>query len=190
MTLVRTLRLVVAGAPLVAGQLVALTLAVGLLPAAQAWLSKSVVDGIVAVAATGSAGAVGTAGPVGWGSVGVLAAAVLFVLASAAAGALTPVERTLTQRLTDHAVGAVDQSLIRAGGRMVDLHRIERPAFGDELRVVERSSYPLTGVLRSGSALASALLGLAGLLALLATLHPLLPPVLAALMIPHLFVQR
>jgi len=185
-TLLRAVRLVASAAPGAAGQLLALTLTVGLLPVAQAWLSKTVVDGIAAVSGAPAPAAGSGAG----GTAAVLVLALLFVLASAASSALEPVERTLTQGLTDHAAGAVDRSLIRAGGRMVDLHRIERPAFGDELRMVEQATHRLVGLLRGGSYLASALLGLAGLLALLWTLHPLLPPVLATLMVPHLFVQR
>ncbi|HEX2034291.1 MAG TPA: ABC transporter ATP-binding protein [Chloroflexota bacterium] len=172
-TLWRGLRLVASAAPGAVGPYAALGLLGGLLPVAQAWLSKVVVDGL--------AGAAPTA---------VLLPAALYVLAAVVAGAVQPVEQTLSVWLTDRARGAVDRLLIGAGGRLVDLQRIERPEFGDERRRLDEAGFWLTSIMRGGRALVSALLALSGLLVLLWRLHPLLAVALAGLAIPNLLAER
>jgi ATP-binding cassette subfamily B protein len=172
-TLYRGLRLVVSAAPAGVCAYAALALAGGVVAPAQVWLTKTVVDGL-SIDPTPA----------------VLVAAVAYLLTFVVASALAPVEQTLSGWLEERAIAAADRELVRAGHRLADLCRIERPAFGDELRLAERAAFYLTGVLGWGGRLANAALSLGGTAILLGRLHPLLPPVLAALAIPHLLVER
>ncbi|MGH2353481.1 MAG: ABC transporter ATP-binding protein [Chloroflexota bacterium] len=172
-TLYRGLRLVASAAPTAVGLYVGLTLVSGLLPVTQAWLSKAVVDGLAHEP-----------------SPAVLALAVGYLLVLVVTGGLQPVENTLSRWLDERAIAVVDGELIQAGGRLRDLHRIERPAFGDELYLVDWASHSLASLVGLAGHFAGNALALAGLLVLLGRLHPLLPLVLAALAIPHLLIER
>jgi ATP-binding cassette subfamily B protein len=79
---------------------------------------------------------------------------------------------------------------MRAGERLADLTRVERPAFHDELRLVEQASYGpprLFAALQYGAGTGVALVGL---LVLLAQLHPVLPLALVVVSVPHLLAER
>ena len=87
-------------------------------------------------------------------------------------------------------MGEFDRRLMTAGGRLVDLYQVERPSFQDTLAKVTFGSYTvprLVGFLQSGLRPS---LTLAGLLALLARLHPLIPLILVAATVPYLISER
>ena len=171
----RGLVLVGSGAPRSTTAYVAIVLVLALLPVLQVWLTKLLLDAV-------TAGAGGVTAAVGW-AVTLAAAYALTLLVLAA---LTPVQRVLSAWLEERTVAELDSRLIRTGTRLADLVRLERPAFQDELRLVRQAASQdlprLFPLLESG---ASPLLSLAGLLLLLALLHPLLPVVLAAVSVPH-----
>src|SRR5689334_7958023 len=99
----RGLRFVASAATGAALPMGALTLAGGLLPVAQAWLSKAVVDALTTSTVPPAAA---------------LAPALLLVLALVVSSALQPVERALSNRVREGTVVAVDRALIAAGGRL------------------------------------------------------------------------
>jgi ATP-binding cassette subfamily B protein len=179
----RGLALIAAGAPGATALFVVLTVLASILPVAQVWLGKLVVDGLAHGAAGGGAGAAsGTAGSL---SGAVLVPAALYAGVMALGSALGPALRTLSSRLEVRGTAEVDRRMMQAGGRLVDLVRIERPAFQDDwnqLRYTERVPWALLTVVQNGG---GTLLTLAGLLLVLARLHPLLSFALAALGAPY-----
>lgn len=94
------------------------------------------------------------------------------------------------QRIEDRAAAVVDQRLMAAGLRLVDLHRIERPAFADELRLIRTVRGALPQLLPALQSIAGNAVQLGGLIFLLAGLHPLLPVALVALALPPLVAER
>ncbi len=171
----RGLVLVGSGAPRSTTAYVAIVLVLALLPVLQVWLTKLLLDAV-------TAGAGGVTAAVGWA----VTLAAVYALTLLVLAALTPVQRVLSAWLEERTVAELDSRLIRTGTRLADLVRLERPAFQDELRLVRQAASQdlprLFPLLESG---ASPLLSLAGLLLLLALLHPLLPVVLAAVSVPH-----
>lgn len=179
----RGLALVTSAAPGIVGVHLALTLVASLLPVMQVWLSKLVVDGLT-VSISHPSGAVSAAD--GSGQPAVILLALLYALTVVIPAGLQPVQQTLTIWLKDRAVAEVDRRLMDAGARLADLVRIERPAFQDDLRLLQRSAmYPsqLFSFLQTGLGTA---VTLAGSVLLLARLHPLLPLALVLLSAPHL----
>ena len=179
----RGLALIAAGAPGATALFGCLTVLASTLPVAQVWLGKLVVDGLAHGAAGGGAGAApGTAGTLGGA---VLVPAALYAGVMALGGALVPAMRTLSSRLEVRGTAEVDRRMMLAGGRLVDLVRIERPTFQDdwnELRYTERVPWALLTVVQNGG---GTLLTLAGLLLVLSRLHPLLSLALGALGAPY-----
>ena len=170
----RSLSLVLAAAPAAAGTYVAVMTIVSVLPVAQVWLTKRLVDSLAER---------GDSDP----SAVLLAS--LFALTLALAAGAGPLQQMMAIWLQDHSVAEIDRRLMYAGTRLADLYRIERPAFADELRSLQMMHYlPLalmTSVLQRGLGI---VLTLSGLLLLLAGLHPLIPVAFALLSIPHLAV--
>ncbi len=175
----RGLLLVGSGTPRAATAHVALVLMLSLLPVLQVWLTKLLLDAV-------TAGAEAAIAAVGW----VVTLAAVYALTLVVPAALTPVQHVLSAWIEERAVAELDSRLIRAGTRLADLVRLERPAFQDELRLVRQAASQdlprLFSLLESG---ASPLLSLVGLLLLLALLHPLLPVVLAAVSVPHFVAE-
>ena len=175
----RGLLLVGSGTPRAATAHVALVLMLSLLPVLQVWLTKLLLDAV-------TAGAGAAIAAVGW----VVTLAAVYALTLVVPAALTPVQHVLSAWIEERAVAELDSRLIRAGTRLADLVRLERPAFQDELRLVRQAASQdlprLFSLLESG---ASPLLSLVGLLLLLALLHPLLPVVLAAVSVPHFVAE-
>ena len=158
-----------------------------LLPIAQVWLSKLVVDAL-AVAMGGAPGA--TSAAIGNGQSAAIVLAFVYALTLVVSSGLEPIQRTLNIWLEDRAVAEVDRRLMDAGARLADLVRVERPAFQDQLRLIQDAAFflpRLPALLQDGLGTA---LTLGGLLLLLARLHPGLPLVLAALSVPHLFSEQ
>ena len=183
----RGLALVMKAAPRIFAIYLALLFVLSLLPIAQVWLSKLVVDAL-AVAMGGAPGA--TSAAIGNGQSAAIALAFVYALTLVVSSGLEPIQRTLNIWLEDRAVAEVDRRLMDAGARLADLVRIERPTFQDQLRLIQDAAFflpRLPDFLQYGLATA---LTLGGLLLLLARLHPGLPLVLAALNAPHLFSER
>ena len=183
----RGLALVMKAAPRIFAIYLALLFVLSLLPIAQVWLSKLVVDAL-AVAMGGAPGATSTA--IGNGQSAAIVLAFVYALTLVVSSGLEPIQRTLNIWLEDRAVAEVDRRLMDAGARLADLVRIERPTFQDQLRLIQDAAFflpRLPDFLQYGLATA---LTLGGLLLLLARLHPGLPLVLAALNAPHLFSER
>ena len=183
----RGLALVMKAAPRIFAIYLALLFVLSLLPIAQVWLSKLVVDAL-AVAMGGAPGA--TSAAIGNGQSAAIVLAFVYALTLVVSSGLEPIQRTLNIWLEDRAVAEVDRRLMDAGARLADLVRIERPTFQDQLRLIQDAAFflpRLPDFLQYGLATA---LTLGGLLLLLARLHPGLPLVLAALNAPHLFSER
>ena len=175
----RGLLLVGGGMPRAASVHVCLMLLLALLPVLQVWLTKLLLDAV-----TIGAGSVTAA--VGWA----MSLAAAYALTLVVPAALTPVQRVLSSWIEERAVGELDGRLIRAGTRLADLVRLERPAFQDQLQLVRRAaSQDLPRLIPLLEAGAGPLLSSVGLLLLLTLLHPLLPIVLAAVSIPHFVVE-
>ncbi len=174
--LLRGLRTATAAAPGAAVAVAVLVVLTGLASVAQVWLTQQVVDrlaGGVPLSATGS----------------LLLLAGLYGLTLLVPTVLEPPRLALHARLEDRAVAALDHRLLTAALRMCDLGRIERPSFGDTLRVTQAAVYavPRLPELMLERGLAG-LVPLVGVLVLLATLHPLLPLALVAVALPHLLL--
>jgi ATP-binding cassette, subfamily B, bacterial len=165
--------LVAKAAPLGTEIYTILTAVLLVLPIAQVWLSKLLLDGLAAGVTARSALAVGG-----------LYSLTLFLPAM-----LRPLQDTMSAQIEGLVVGEVDRRLMRAGMRLSDLYRLEAPAFHDQRRVVREAVYylpRLPAVLGQGGSL----LTLAGLLLVLGTLHPLVPIALAAASLPHVLAER
>ncbi|MGH9224835.1 MAG: ATP-binding cassette domain-containing protein, partial [Acidimicrobiales bacterium] len=165
--LARALRLTVSAAPGPAAALAVVTTLGALAPTATVWLTKVVVDRLAA-----GAGATGPA---------VLYGAVLGALA-----VLRPLERMLAAEIEERAVGEVDRRLMDAGTRLVDLHRIERPAFHDELEALRMAVNYTPRTVHLADRALQVPLSLLTVLALLVPIHPLLPVVLGVVVIVHI----
>ena len=156
---------------------VALLGALALLPVVQVWLGKLIVDRLVGSTA---------AGP---DVTGALLLAGLYVLVLAIPDLLEPVQRVQIAWLEDRATAAVDDRLMAAGTRRVDLVDIERPAFQDHARLAQEAARRLMRAFTLLQGL-SGLFTVAGVCILLLQLHPLLPVVLLAAMVPHLWAEE
>jgi ATP-binding cassette subfamily B protein len=168
----RAIAFVVRVAPAACAAYLAIVLMLGLLPVAQVWLTKLVVD---AAART-----------IPGEATGILWLGAAYALTLVLPAALGPLQLALGAWLEDRSVAEVDRSLMRAGERLADLTRIERPAFGDELRLLQDVPMWLPRLFPALQRGLGAAISLLGLLVLLAGLHPLIPLALVVLSIPHL----
>ncbi|MDE2993080.1 MAG: ABC transporter ATP-binding protein [Chloroflexota bacterium] len=174
----RGLALPISSAPLAGGAYLVLLAILSLLPVLQVWLSKLLLDAIAA-GTTGDQGAVGDA----------VTLAVIYALTLVVPAGLRPVQAALSSWLQDRSVVEVDRRLMQAGASLVDLYRIERPAFHDEVTMARRGSMLAAVVLGMLHQIVGTLLTLVGLLILLGQLHPLLPLALVVVSLPHLFAE-
>ena len=115
--------------------------------------------------------------------------AVVYALTLVVPAGLRPVHAALSSWLQDRSVVEVDRRLMQAGARLVDLYRIERPAFHDEVTMARRGSLLAAVILRMLHQIVGTPLTLVGLLILLGQLHPLLPLALVVVSLPHLFAE-
>lgn len=169
----RSLALVAGVAPATVGFSLLLVLGMSALSILQVWLAKAVVDALVSSMADRA-----------------LMLAGVYVLTVAIPPALEPLQQALNAWLEDRATREVDRRLMEAGARMVDLGRIERPEFHDELQLVRTSVYYGPSLLRVIWYGLGGAVTLAGVLALLGRLHPLLPLALALVSAPRLIAER
>jgi ATP-binding cassette subfamily B protein len=173
------LALVAGAAPFTAAAYLAIVIFLKLLPVLQVWLTKLVVDSLQVSAAGGSDILIRA-----------IMLAALYALTLVVMAGLQPIQEVLLAWLEGRAVAEVDHRLMQAGTGLVDLYRIERAAFQDELRLSQEASYRsprLFMVLQQGL---GTLLTLSGLLLLLARLQPLLPLVLVAASVPYLVAEE
>jgi len=185
----RGFALVTRAAPGTAVVYVALTLVLGLLPVAQVWFAKRVVDALVA-AQQGLAPSLGGTALPALPPGTVLVPAVLYVLTLVVPGVAQPLQAALMAWLEARAVAATDHRLMATATRLVDLGPIERPSLQNELRLVPLAGHwvpRLFAVLRPGLGGAVAL---TGLLLLLGGLHLLIPLAIVAVGVPHFRAQQ
>ncbi len=174
----RGLALVIESAPLAGGAYLVLLAVLSLLPVLQVWLTKLLLDAIAA-GVSGDQEAVG----------GAVTLAVVYALTLVVPAGLRPIQMALTGWLQDRSAVAMDRRLMQAGARLVDLHRIERPAFHDEVTMVRRGSLMALVLLQVLQGVVGAAMTLVGLLILLGRLYPLLPLALVVVSLPHLFAE-
>jgi ATP-binding cassette, subfamily B, bacterial len=175
----RGLSLLAATGPVTFAVVLALGVTLPLLPVLQVWLVKLVVDALVR-AIQGVPGQGATA----------VALACLYAVTLLLPAGIWPLQQAHMARLHDRSVAAVDRKLMETGRRLVDLDRIERPAFGDELRLLQHSPIQIWQLPHTISEAIAWPLQLGGLLLLLGRLHPLVPLVLVGAAIPGLVVTR
>jgi hypothetical protein len=124
------LALVVTAAPLTATAYLAMLVLLSLVPIAQVWLVKALIDRLAlarhAMPATMAS---------------ILSVAAVYALTLVAMGILAPVQQAVSITLQDRTVAEVDRRLIRTGAQLVDLAHIERPAFQDELGLLQFMHY-------------------------------------------------
>ena len=174
----RGLALVIVSAPLAGGAYFVLLAALSLLPVLQVWLTKLLLDAIAA-GASGDQEAVG----------GAVTLAFVYALTLVVPAGLRPIQMALTGWLQDRSAVEMDRRQMEAGARLVDLYRIERPAFQDEVTMVRRGSVTALVLLQLLQGVVGAALTIVGLLILLGQLHPLLPLALVVVSLPHLFAE-
>jgi ATP-binding cassette subfamily B protein len=184
----RGIGLILAAAPATAAAVGVLVLVQNLLPVAQVWLTKAVVDALVAVAAPASApGTAQSADPSRL--LPVLLPAVLYAV-TLLAPLVGPLEFALVLLLQDRAGAEIDRRLIGAGTRLVDLFHLERPAFHEEFSLLNQAaSVPRDFLAFVRQGVASLITG-SGVLLLLAGLHPLIPLALVAAGVPRAVVAQ
>jgi len=172
----RTIGLVVGESRGAAAVYTTLVLISALNPVAQVWLAKQVIDALTQRVGVGAREAL-------WLACG-------YALTLIAPAALEPPLRALAAWLDDRAVAEVDRSLMAAGERLVDLERLERPAFHDDVRTAQDATWLLPrlfNVLETGP---GATVSFVGILALLAGLHPVLPLALLVATVPHMWAEK
>lgn len=175
----RGLALVMVAAPFTAGIYIILVIVMNILPVFQVLLMKLLVDRL----------AVGR-GIATHAENAPVALALFYALTLVLPAGIQPIQQELSAWLEDRAVAEVDRRLMHAATRLVDLCKVERPAFQDELRLLQETVYYLPRLfpfLQDGF---GSILTLSGILLLLARLHPLVPAVLIAVSVPHLLIAR
>ncbi|HEX2514604.1 MAG TPA: hypothetical protein VH257_07840, partial [Chloroflexota bacterium] len=160
--------------------LAALTLVQGLVPTAMVWVSKLVVDGVVAAVTSG-------------GDPAAMAAVVRYVglqfLLGAAQILLGHATSIIQQRLAD-VVGHRLNVQVLARANALDLAHFETPEFYDRLRNAQRlGSQPVNLVTGGLLQLARNTIVLVSMVALLARFHPVLPAVIVLASLPSLLSQ-
>jgi ATP-binding cassette, subfamily B, bacterial len=170
-----TAGLLASAAPRVAVVLVILTVLQAVLPILNVWLTRLIVNNLAAGQAIRS----------------LLAPLLIYLIFLLGAAGLAPsvsaLEGLVSERLTGH-VGLLVLARVNA---LTDLSRFEDPVLYNDLQTIgDRAPHLARNLLRSITEAAQAGLGAAGLCVLLATLHPLIPFVLLAAIIPATLVQR
>jgi ATP-binding cassette subfamily B protein len=178
----RALRVVWEAHPGYATALLALNLLQGLLPLAQLWVVKLLVDAAVAAVAAGGAGAGGDGTVAG---LAVLAGAVAL-----AGNALDPAAALVQQQLGDHLTREVNRRVLRKANSLADISFFESPRFYDFLqRAQNEAAFRPVQMLQLLAGLLRGAVGTIAAGAVLVTLQPLLALAVAALALPHLYVQ-
>jgi ATP-binding cassette subfamily B protein len=180
----RGLQLLVASAPLPAAAYLALIVLFSVMPVAQVWLLKRLVD----VLSTPLSLAGGLAGALDGELLIVLA--VLYLLTLLIPAGLQSLHDNLEAIIKERVVVEVDRRIMQASARLVDLQHIEAPSFHDEVELIRQSSYEVPMILGLLSLGPGTILTLGGLLLLLGQIHPALPLLLLLVGIPNLRAKR
>ncbi|MET9021006.1 ABC transporter ATP-binding protein [Actinopolymorpha sp. NPDC004070] len=174
----RGARLAYARRPALAVATLALLATTSLLPVLQPWLLGGLVDRLGGDDRSGGRPAA------------IALLAVGYVLTLVLPALLTPVRQSLDSSLDAHALGAVDRHVLAAGARLVDLTRIERPAFHDEARRATSSASWVSRFAVLTQSAAGQGMTVLGLLLLVAGLSPWVAAALAVTVVPHLVAYR
>ncbi len=143
-------------------------------PVAQLWLTREVVNALVAGDSRRALLA------------GVVSALLVAVMAIA-----QPFQDVLGTRIQDRGVANVEMELIRAGSRVCDLVPFTRPAYRDRMSAVEQSAMGFSMAITQASRWYAGSLSLFGILISLGALHPVIPVALFACgLIEHLTWKR
>ncbi len=180
----RGLHLLVASAPLPTAAFLALLVLFSLVPVAQVWLLKWLVD--VLSAPLSIAG--GRAGVLDGELLIVLAA--LYLLTLVIPAGLQPLHDNLEAIIRERVIVEVDRRVMQASARLVDLQRVEAASFHDEVKLIRQSSYEVPQMLGMLSLGPGTMLTLGGLLLLLGQIHPVLPLLLLLVGIPYQRARR
>ena len=158
----RGLGLVTRPAPFVSVVFLVIGAVIAFSQVAQVLLAKLVVDSLADQAATGA-----------------VTFALLYGLTLIVPAAAKRIQEAITSSLEPRAVAEVDYSLIDKSAKLVDLDRIERPAYQDEVRLLQQNAYWAPRLFAYSQHWPVGLLTLLGVLVLLASLNPLIPLALA-----------
>lgn len=154
----RGFAMVIAVDPPLVLRLSLLILVSGLVPVAQPWLTRAVVNAL-------------TAGDTGLAMLAGLA----LVAALTLPGWLEPLRDRLTTSHEERTIAAFETRVIGAGRDLVDLNVVERPSFHDMHRQVPEAVSWTTSIPFIANYALTGSISLIGLLLSLATLHPLIP---------------
>jgi len=153
--------------------LVAMALSGALAPIVVAWLTKSVLDGVVAGAAAGPLLGLATA-----------------IAAVGALSAVVPrLEEYLRAELGRRSSLLAKDRLYRAVDRLVGLRRFEDAQFRDRLHLADRGTRASAGVVCAWLAAGRAVLTMGGYVGSLAVISPGITAVVAAAAVPTLFAE-
>ena len=172
--ILRTYRMILAGERRRARLFFALILLDAAVPVAQLWLTREIVNALVA-------------GDSDRALLGGVISALLVALFAIA----RPFQQVLATRIQDRGVANVEKALIRAGSRVRDLVPFTRPAYRDRMSAVRQSGWSFgVAIVMAGQWYPGAF-SLVGIMISLAFLHPLIPVALIACgLIEHLTWKR
>ena len=185
-TIGRTLHLLWQADPPRAAAYLLITLVQGALPIAAALLARLVLNRAGTVLAIEQAKTAPIAVPFD----SAMVAAVWYAAVRFAGRFLPPLQVQLGGNLLTRATGFVEQRLMAIAGVIPDLDHFERPEFHDEIALLRREvSWRPKNLLHDLHDVVTAVLTLAGSLALLWRFQPLVPLLLLACGLPQVLVQ-
>ncbi len=163
--------------------LVAINAAQGLVPLAQVWITKLVIDAVAAAVRTGAPpGSVVTAY--------VAKLVVLFALVSLVSQALQPAARLVQAELSSHLTRAITIRILRKANSFVDLSFFESPRFFDFLqRAQNEAGYRPLNMVQAFAAMIQSAIGLVSMVVVLLTFRPWLAVAVVLLALPNLILQ-
>jgi ATP-binding cassette subfamily B protein len=188
----RVLRLVWEAHPRYATVLLILTVVQGLVPLAQVWITKLIVDAAVAAIAPGAAGAAAGSGAA---LPELLIGTVLGLLALQAGVSLVgqaaePANRLVQQQLGDYLSRDINLRILRKAAGLADLTFFESPTFYDLLqRAQQEAGFRPLQMLQQMTMLLRAAVGLLAMLGVLVGFQPLLALAVVCLALPHVIIQ-
>ncbi|MDQ3699970.1 MAG: ABC transporter ATP-binding protein/permease [Chloroflexota bacterium] len=175
----RIFRLVWSAHPTLSIALAALNVVQGLVPVAQAWLTKMVID-LIGAAAGGRAVAPAE----------VLWIAALFAAVAVAATAFEPTSTFVQVQLGDYLKKEIQTRILVKANSLADISYFEDPTFYDRLRRAQGDSgYRPLNVLHGAVQIFRSLVHLGSMLAVLVAFQPVLAVVAVLLALPSLVQQ-
>jgi ATP-binding cassette subfamily B protein len=173
--------------PVYASGLLGVSVLQGLVPLAQVWIAKHVVD---AVAAVFGAGPAATAVDPALATAQVVRLLLLQALITLASQTLDPCGRLLQEQLGDHLTRNTTLRILRKSNALVDLSFFESPRFYDLLqRAQSDAGWRPLGMLQPLGGMLRAVINLVAMLGVLLAFRPLLAVAVVVLSLPHLVVQ-